>query len=287
MAWRRIIQFPELEHSVQMPSADSDSSSGSWLELGVPGRPAQRRYDVPVRGLNPALDGLRIIHLSDLHMRGHWHEAHEQLLADVRHASPDVILFTGDFIESKYDHRPALPHLHRLLDGLAARYGIFAILGNHDPDVVRPHVAAHGVRFVTHRRVMVQAGDAEIEIIGLPGLSRADLDMSFIRRQPPPTQGVPRIVLSHYPDLFTAARNLEMDLYLCGHTHGGQVCFPDGTPPLTHDAMPKKLCKGFHRIGKTWMGISSGLGFSGLTVRLFCPTEFAELTLRCAPSGMA
>ena len=90
---------------------------------------------------------------------------------------------------------------------------------------------------------------------------------------------MPRIVLCHFPDLFPAARHLEPDLYLAGHTHGGQVCLPGGFPLLTHDRVPRRFCKGIHRIDKTWFIVSRGLGFSGPPIRLFCPAEAMELTL--------
>ena len=273
------IDFPELQQAVAMDQTFRPSPNRDWLELGRPGRITHRQAELPIRGLHSSLDGLRILHLSDLHMRRRWHRAYDRLLADIQSNVPDLILFTGDFVECKFDHRPALPYLQRFVKGLAAKHGIFAILGNHDPDIVRPYVAEHGM--VTHRIVTVKIGDGEVEIIGLPGLSRADLDMDFIRSVPPPRQGVPRIVLSHYPDYFPAARNLQMDLFLGGHTHGGQVCFPNGKPVITHDSMPHTFCKGVHRIGRTWFAVNNGLGFSGVMVRMFCPSEIGEFTLRC------
>ena len=94
------------------------------------------------------------------------------------------------------------------------------------------------------------------------------------------TPGVPRIILSHYPDLLGAALPLDPDLYLTGHTHGGQICWPNGWALLTHDRLPRRFCKGVHRIGPTWYSVSNGFGFTGISLRVFCPAEVTEFTLR-------
>ncbi len=189
-------------------------------------------------------------------------------------------MFTGDFINDKYDHRPSLPFVRRFIAGLVAKHGMFGILGNHDPDVLLAHVAAAGIRVVTDRQVIVPVRGGQVEIIGLPGPSRYDLDLGFVKALPPREMGRPRIVLCHYPDLFFATDQLDPDLYLAGHTHGGQICLPSGYPIITHDRMPRSLAKGIHRVNSTWYAVSNGLGFTGLPIRLFCPAEAVEFVLR-------
>jgi hypothetical protein len=249
------------------------------MQVWTPNHAAYRRSRLPIEGLAKSLDGLRILHLSDLHLKPRWCRGYDELLGRVQADPPDLILFTGDFIDNKSDHRPTLPTLRRLIGGLAARHGIYAILGNHDPDVVRPYVVDLGVRVILYRRVIVPVGSGEVELIGMPGISRHDLGMDFIRALPPRSPGVPRIVLCHYPDLFCAVMGAEPDLFLAGHTHGGQICAPDGTAIMTHDVMPRRFCKGVHRIGSTWYAVSNGFGFTKFPVRLFCPTEAVEFVL--------
>jgi predicted MPP superfamily phosphohydrolase len=193
---------------------------------------------------------------------------------------PDLILFTGDFIDSKTDHRPVLPILRRLIPNLHSRLGLYAIQGNHDPDLMLPCLADMGVHWITHRRAVLADGKARLELIGLGGYVRADLDEEFLRALGPKEAGVPRVVMCHYPDLFASARLLEPDIFLAGHTHGGQICLPGGKPLMSHDSMPKRFTAGIHRLGQTWYVVSRGMGFSGIPVRLFCPAETMELTLR-------
>lgn len=277
------IDFPELRAAA--PGDVKTKRPGAFFQFLNPNRPAYRQATLYIAGLAKELRGLRIMHLSDVHFRRRWGRPHDELISRLQANPPDLILFTGDFIDDKYDHRPAIPLVRRLIQGLRATSGIYAILGNHDPDVVRPHVAEMGVRFVSNRRAVVPAGRGEIELIGLPGLSRHELDMGFIHGLPAKTLGVPRVVLCHYPDLFCAARHLEPDIYLAGHTHGGQICMPSGKPILRHDVMPPRFCKGVHRIDKTWFAVSNGFGFTSLPVRLFCPAEVVEFTLTDAETS--
>lgn len=279
---RYTIDFPALRSAIQ--AQVQTLRAGAQVQTFVPNGSAYLRAEIPIHDLAPALNGLRVIHISDLHLKPRWGRGYTELLDRLRADPPDLILITGDFIDNKSDHRPTLPILERLIGHLTARHGIYAILGNHDPEVVRPYIAAMGVRFVTHRRMIVSAGKGEVEFIGLPGLSRHELDMDFIRALPPRAPGIPRIILSHYPDLFCSVRGSDPDLYLAGHTHGGQICLPNGTPVVTHDVMPRRFCKGIHRIGKTWYAVSSGFGFTSLPLRMFCPTEVVEFVFRLEPN---
>jgi predicted MPP superfamily phosphohydrolase len=71
-------------------------------------------------------------------------------------------------------------------------------------------------------------------------------------------------------------------LFLAGHTHGGQVCFPGKVPIIRHDSLASRLVSGIHRYHDTWLVVTRGLGFSSYPIRLFCPAEVIELTLQPA-----
>ena len=91
---------------------------------------------------------------------------------------------------------------------------------------------------------------------------------------------LPRIVLAHYPDLITSSAAMRPDLYLAGHTHGGQICLPGGRAILTHDHLPRHLCKGAHELGDgTCLVVNRGLGFATIPLRMFCPAEVIEIVL--------
>jgi predicted MPP superfamily phosphohydrolase len=232
------------------------------------------RATLPVPGLPDELHGFRFVHLSDLHARQNWSRAYDKLIDRLEEIVPDLVLVTGDFVDDKHDHRAGLTVLKRLLPKLRSRFGTYGILGNHDSDLLSPYIAELGVTLLDGRRAtLASAGGTQIELIGLPGVARRDLDDNLVRTIPPKTPNSLRIVLSHYPDHVRRVRPLRPDVFLAGHTHGGQICLPGGTPIITHDTMDKSMCKGVHRVGDAWYVVSRGLGFAGVRVRLNCPAE--------------
>jgi predicted MPP superfamily phosphohydrolase len=241
------------------------------------------RLELVIANLPQTLVGFRIIHLADLHCRNWWDPAYDDLAARLQANPPDLILFGGDFVESKIDARPALPIVRKLLPKLVSRLGIFAILGNHDGDLIGPPIAAMGVRFIEHRRLRLTAGSASLELIGLPGVDRLDLDEQWVAGLEKKRPGVPRIVLSHYPDLLTKVAALQPDIYLAGHTHGGQICLPNRLPIIRHSTLPRELCTGIHNAYGTVLVSNRGFGFSSpLTLRAWCPAEVVEIILHPA-----
>jgi uncharacterized protein len=251
--------------------------------------------ELPVPGLPAALDGLRICHLTDLHCRTWWDPAYDDLIAGLKANPPDLLLFTGDFVECKYDSRPAIPIVKKLLAQFSSRLGIFAILGNHDGDLVGPRLADCKLTFLDHRRIYLHSGDATegkastaegkasatVELIGLIGVDRYDLDRRWIETLGKKQPGTLRIVMCHYPDILPKVADLEPDLYLTGHTHGGQIAMPNGTPILRHDALPRHLCTGIHRAYGSVLVANRGFGFTTLLMlRLFCPAEVIEIVVR-------
>ena len=239
------------------------------------------RFALPVPDLPPALEGLRILHLSDLHTRNEWDSGFDDLIAGVKAHPPDLILFTGDFVDSKRDYRPALGHVSRLMTSLPSRLGTFSILGNHDGDLLGATLASWNITPIDHRRVKLLSDGGAIELIGLPGVERYDLDMPWVRTLGGKSRGTLRVVLSHFPDLLPRVSMLEPDLYLTGHTHGGQIAIPCRHWPLVrHDSLPRPLCTGVHRYCGTVLVANRGMGFSSpIKLRFNCPAEVIEVNI--------
>ncbi len=253
-----------------------------WIQFRTPANFAWSRFDLPVPSLPPALEGLRIVHLSDFHLRTHWARAYDELIDLLHQDAADLLLVTGDFVEDKRNPRPALPNLRRLVRGLTARLGCWGILGNHDRYHLAPYLHGSNVTLLDGRRQLLGYRGATIELIGLPGVDRFDLSEEFVQSIPPREAASLRVVLSHFPDHIRRTSALRADLFLAGHTHGGQVCLPfaGGFPILRHDSLPRRLCKGAHRVDDTWLVVNRGFGFSGPPVRLFCSCEVIEIRLR-------
>ena len=261
---------------------------GRWLQLG---RPRDFEWNVarlPFRDLHPDLDGLRIVHVTDLHLRGAWAPAYDRLMDRLSAAAPDLLLVTGDFVDSKRDHAAALPVLYRLLTAFRARLGCFGVIGNHDTLSFLGRLDDTTVRLIGGQRHVVPVGRTAVELIGLPGAIRKDLPPGFADTMPPRAAAPPgamRVVLSHFPDHLRRTAALRPDLFLAGHTHGGQVCLPGMVPIIKHDTLPRRLCSGAHRVETaaghpTWLVVGRGLGTTTLPVRVFCPPEVVEIVLK-------
>ncbi len=254
--------------------------TGAWLQVTAPRGFAWTEVTIPIRRLPAGLDGVRMVVLGDTHLTPRWHGVYEELLAKIAEADADLILFTGDLVDNKRDPRPGLATARRLVEGLRSRLGTYATLGNHDGHLLAPHLVDWGVNVIDTGRTVVPINGETIELIGLPGVDRAELTADFLRSMPSRRGGVPRIVLSHYPDHIERTRCLRADVKVSGHTHGGQICLPGGFPILKHDDLPRRLISGVHWLDPTWLIVTRGMGFTELPVRMFCPAETMVVKLK-------
>jgi uncharacterized protein len=259
--------------------AQKDPVPGPWLQLSVPHGFEYNRYRLPIPDLPQALEGFRVLQLSDLHLRPFWSGVYDQLLGRIHREAPDLILVTGDLVNNKRDHTREAPFAHRFVSQLRAPHGVFGVLGNHDQYGLPPKMEGAGITFIERRRHLLDVNGATLELLGLPGVVRKDVTRKVLQSFPPREDHVPRLILSHYPDILRKAEPLRPDVYFAGHTHGGQICLPGGIPVIRHDSLPRRLTKGVHKVKNTWLVVSRGLGFTTLPIRMFCPAEVIEATL--------
>ena len=264
------------------PIHDPRNKPGPWFQFRIPWGFEWNRVQLPVPNLPRALEGLRILHVADFHMHRYWDPPNDALLRRIKADPPDLLLAGGDYVQDKSDHRPALPFALRLIDGFRARLGVYGILGNHDKRRMMPHLKRTRMKMIDGERVEIPIGNGgtTIDLIGLPGAHRSELTNDFLASIPRRREDSLRIVLSHFPDHLRRTQfPLQPDLFLAGHTHGGQCCLPGGFPILRHDTLPRRLCSGIHWVERTWLVANRGFGFSGMQLRLFCPAEVLDLRL--------
>lgn len=252
---------------------------GPWLQLRHPAGFEWNTAELEIHDLPPALENLRIVHVTDFHTRAYWCKEYDVLHDRLRADPPDLLLLTGDYVENKYDPGPAAPILARILEGLTARHGVYGVRGNHDINLFGYPLESSNTKLIDGCSATVHVGDAELELIGLPGLDRADITPELLADVPRRAPGKPRVVLSHYPDSIKRIGHWQADLFLSGHTHGGQICTPFGLAPLRHDSLPHKFGRGIYRLNRTWLTVNRGFGFSGWPIRMFCPAEVVEIRL--------
>ena len=247
---------------------------------------------VDVTGLPEEFAGIRIVHLSDLHI-GRYLGLDElrRHVERVNAMEPDLVCITGDLVDRPETCAIAFP----VLAGLRARHGVFVILGNHDvaagaETVTAALRACTAFQVLRNARADVRQNGACLAVLGLDDLGR-DWARGVLQHPALPPlaasveKGVPSIVLSHRPDCFDQAVELGASLMLSGHTHGGQL----GLPALLRRGRVRNLAefitrydRGVYYLGQATLVVSNGLGFTGQPVRLFTAREIGCIELQPA-----
>jgi uncharacterized protein len=242
--------------------------------------------ELPLPGLPAAFDGYSILHLSDLHLDGHPALA-QRLAAAIGGVAVDLVALTGDYLFAEGGaHDAVAGPLARLVGAVGAPDGILAVLGNHDTAALVPALEAGGVRCLVNEGTRIRRGRSALALTGVDDVHRfysaAALESLQALR---PRDSELGIALVHSPELAPEADQRGYGLYLCGHTHGGQVSLPGGLPLLTHmdrrgGRVPRRLARGRWRLGNLVGVTNIGAGFSGVAARFNAPPQALRLVLR-------
>lgn len=234
--------------------------------------------------LPDAFSGLRVAQISDVH---HGLYLPQEWLAEavrrVNRLNPDVVALTGDYVTySRANIEPAA----EILSHLRARYGVFAVLGNHDYRVdagaITQALRRRRIEVLRNQHVALGFGGASLYVAGVDDYGYgADVRQAV--------RGIPRdaatVLLAHNPRIISLASRHGVSLVLSGHTHGGQVNVPLlGT---VYGRSPERLRYkiGWDRLGTTQIYVSRGIGTIVLPWRLRCPAEISHLELLRSSSG--
>lgn len=239
----------------------------------------------------PAGRPLRVAQISDIHVGQNLNAAQlRRFVSGVNAASPDLICITGDIADSPLADYPAF---FPILGELRARFGVYAILGNHD------HYA--GAEVVTEAlerwtncvvlrdtAVTVDLDGARLHVIGLDDRGRdwargvqSDSRLGELLDEAP--SDVPVLLLCHRPDIFHHAAARRVPLTLSGHTHGGQLAVPWFGRRLRNLAeFITPFDRGLYRNGESHLYVNCGLGVTGQRIRLFTPREITVFQLGAA-----
>jgi uncharacterized protein len=247
----------------------------------------RRETAVPIAGLPAALDGFRIIHLSDLHLGtlSLGGRALDRAVAWSREARPDVVVVSGDLVT----RRGGKAKLEDALAQLDALHGIFAVLGNHDVDDARDPFTRPTDLSDLHQAGAVLLRDDErvIEVEGarvqLVGVDPA----SYKRRSSRPAARAARdadvrILLCHYPDVVRTLPPGVFELVLAGHLHGGQICLPTPWGKLRLKDLRATHWDGLVETPAGLLHVSRGLGTTFVPFRFLARPEATLLRLERA-----
>jgi uncharacterized protein len=251
-----------------------------WYEAGWL---RKRVLEVELVGVPTVLDGIRIAHLSDLHLgvpsRGQRAAAHA--VAWIAERKPDLVCVTGDLVS----RRRGVPLLERLLRELGP---CLVVLGNHDfadsRDPFSQRIDASV--FASLEGVTVLEDDAvELELRGLPVQVVGVEPRTYARRSARPAEladpdAALRILLCHFPGIVRRTPTDAFHLVLAGHLHGGQIAipFPGGKLRLAHPRVREP--EGAFRHGQTLLHVSPGVGTTFVPFRFFARPEVTELVVR-------
>jgi uncharacterized protein len=259
------------------------SAHGIWSAYRLP---TITRRTLWFPDLPPGLEGLRLLHLSDLHAGIHLGEdMMREIVAKANELRPELIVQTGDMIDISRDYIP--PYVRAFRD-LSAPLGVVTVLGNHDrytgePEVIRGCRDA-GQVFVQNGCHVVERNGAALALLGIDDPHNwkvddpqaADLDAA-LRAAPPASQAF-RVLLAHRPGAWDAAAPRGIPLTLAGHIHGGQFYVP--LIGWSAGRLITKYVMGHFQRGNSQLYVSRGIGVVGVPIRVFTPPEIELFELR-------
>jgi uncharacterized protein len=228
---------------------------------------------------------LCIVQLADLHVE-RLTKRDREILTRLKAIQPDLIVLTGDYINYDYARDPrAIQEARTFLAELYAPYGVFAIRGSlvvDCPETIPELFSGLEITVLNDQAQTLSIGAGSIYLTGVQ-IDRSGHDRTvlseLIKQAPPDAYS---LLLYHSPDLIETAAENNVNLYLAGHTHGGQVRFPFIGAVITLSAYGRKYASGLHTLGPTTLYVSRGLGMEGLHLpraRFLCPPEMVVIHL--------
>ncbi|HEY6208466.1 MAG TPA: metallophosphoesterase [Gemmatimonadales bacterium] len=257
------------------------STYGVWSAYRLP-EITRRTFTFP--DLPAGLDGLTVLHLSDLHAGIHLEQDRMQEIVALSNAlGPDLIVQTGDMIDISPTYIPAYVRAFR---DLHAPLGVVTVLGNHDrytgEEAVVRGCREAGQVFVKNGCHVVERDGASLALLGIddPRNWRVDdpqaEDVDAALRAAPAEAF--KLLLAHRPGAWDSAAPRGIPLTLAGHIHGGQLYVPVvGWSP---GRLITKYVMGHFQRGGSQLYVSRGIGVVGVPIRVFAPPEIALFELR-------
>jgi predicted MPP superfamily phosphohydrolase len=244
-----------------------------------------REVDVPVGGLPPDLEGLRILQLSDIHLSAFLSERElERVIDSANELKANLAVVTGDLISSRGD---PLDACIRQVARLKSDSGIWGCLGNHEryarvENYTTAAAARAGVRFLRSQTAPLRFGSAVLNLAGVDYQPWSSTRTYLTGKGKLIAPGAVNVLLSHNPDVFPVAVHQGYNLLLAGHTHGGQISVEILDQSINPARFFTPYIYGLYRSGAASAYVTRGIGTIGIPVRLGAPPEISLLRLRKA-----
>lgn len=253
-----------------------------------PNRLVMHEETIQLQNWPESFNNLKVAVVSDLHVGSPFIDAHklQLIVSKINQAQPDLIVLLGDYvIQNVWGGKFVEPEIiAENLKGLRARYGVYAVLGNHDwwygDERVRAALEANGIRVLDDDVARIEQNGQAIWLAGLKDAWTNRTDIEGTLRKV--TDESPVIALTHNPDLFTRIPT-RVVLTLAGHTHGGQVNLPLVGRLRVPSMYGQRYAAGHIVENNHHLFVTTGIGTSIIPIRFRVPPEIVILTLTSSP----
>ena len=219
-----------------------------------------REIDLTFSDLPEQFDSFTILHISDLHLDG-IPGIEDIILKVLDNREVDICALTGDYRAKLHGPtKSVMESLKLLVNGIKSRHGFLGVLGNHDGYMMVEPMEDMGIHMLINDNARIERDGSFLQFIGTDDVHYYYTDQALHAMEA--ASSAFSIGLIHSPELYDIAAKMGINLYLCGHTHGGQVCLPGGVAIITHVNCGRKFYKGHWRY-KDLQGITNvGAGAS-------------------------
>ncbi|MGL4670033.1 MAG: metallophosphoesterase [Methanobacteriaceae archaeon] len=222
-------------------------------------------------------NGKTIVFISDIHACSYFKiDRLDSLINKVNSMNPDLILLGGDYTDK---NDTIIQPTFDSLSNLKARYGVYGVLGNTDPQYHTLNAFGNSkINYIGNQGIWISEGSQKIRIGGVGDNNNGNQIESTAIGDAKSSDFM--VLVTHNPDYFPKANKAVIDLVLSGHTHGGQITFFGLYAPITNSIYGQKYRTGVIEENGSTLIVSNGIGTADIPLRFFAPPQIIKITLK-------